>query len=48
MRGADIAKALDVSPGQMNIWLKRLVDEGSVEKLRNPMRYCVRQPGLLG
>ncbi|MGH8191890.1 MAG: DNA-processing protein DprA [Rhodanobacteraceae bacterium] len=48
MQGAEVAKALDVSPAQANIWLKRLVEEGSVEKLRNPVRYIARPRELFG
>ena len=47
MKGADIATALDVSPTQTNAWLKRLVEEGSIEQHRNPVRYIVSSGKLL-
>jgi len=47
MRGADIATALDVSQMQVNTWLKRLVEEGSIEQHRNPVRYIVSSGKLL-
>jgi predicted Rossmann fold nucleotide-binding protein DprA/Smf involved in DNA uptake len=48
MQAPDIAKALDVSPAQANAWLKRLVEEGSIERLRSPVRYVVKSQGLFG
>ena len=36
---ASIAKKLDVVPSQARAWLKRAVQEGKIEKLKNPVRY---------
>lgn len=34
-----IAQDLNVSIGQARVWLRRLEEEGTVQKLRNPVRY---------
>lgn len=39
---ADIAEDLGVSKGQARDWLKRLVEEGTLEKLSGPVRYRSR------
>lgn len=36
---AEVAASLDVSKAQAKVWLKRLVDEGVLEKLSRPVRY---------
>lgn len=36
---AEIAALLDVSKGQTRIWLKKLVEEGHLEKTTKPVRY---------
>ena len=48
MKEAEIARALDVSSAQAKAWLKRLIEEGKLEKLSRPVRYRSRQqPSLL-
>lgn len=37
----DLAKELDVNKTQLNVWLKRAVDEGRIRKLKKPVRYSV-------
>jgi predicted Rossmann fold nucleotide-binding protein DprA/Smf involved in DNA uptake len=39
----EIAAYLDVSKGQVKLWLARLVDEGALEKLKKPVRYCANR-----
>jgi len=39
----EVAEALDVTKGQAQDWLRRLVAEGVVEKRTKPVRYVVRQ-----
>jgi len=46
MKGEEIAKVLEVSTAQANAWLKRLVAEGSVQKIGRPPRYLARQQNL--
>lgn len=35
----ELAEYMDVSKSQLNVWLKRAVSEGKVEKLNRPVRY---------
>ena len=44
----DIAAELAITPSQVNDWLKQLVDEGVVKKIKRPVRYLARQKGLFG
>jgi len=39
----DIARELEVTQGQVQKWLKRLVDEGVLEKLKRPVRYVAHR-----
>ena len=43
---ADFATALGVSSAQAKVWLKRLVEEGAIEKRRKPPGYIVKQSNL--
>ncbi len=43
---AEIASELALTPRQTAIWLKRLVDEGALEKHNKPVRYTTRQSSL--
>ena len=43
---ADVAEALDVQKPQARSWLKRLVDDGRIEKLSRPVRYREATPSL--
>ena len=48
---ADIAKYLDVPVSMINIWLRRLVEDGTMKKLSKPIRYQPvreKQPNLFG
>lgn len=42
MSDRDIADSLDVSVAQVKIWLRRLVEEGVIEKRTDPVRYVAR------
>ena len=44
----EIKAELGITQAQVNEWLKRLVDEGVVEKINRPVRYLARQKGLFG
>ena len=44
----EIKAELGITQYQTNEWLKRLVDEGVVEKINRPVRYLARQKGLFG
>lgn len=46
MKDTDVAKELDVSSAQAKVWLKRLVDEGVVEKQKKPAGYVVKRTSL--
>jgi len=46
MKDVEIAAALDVSNAQAKIWLKRLLDEGVIEKQKKPVGYIVKQNRL--
>lgn len=37
----DLSTKLDVGKGQLNAWLKKAVEDGSVRKHKNPVRYSV-------
>ena len=43
---ADVAVALDVQKPQARSWLKRLVDDGRIERLSRPVRYREATPLL--
>eukprot|EP00456_Euglypha_rotunda_P029170 TRINITY_DN2289_c0_g1_i4.p1 TRINITY_DN2289_c0_g1~~TRINITY_DN2289_c0_g1_i4.p1 ORF type:complete len:314 (-),score=56.51 TRINITY_DN2289_c0_g1_i4:489-1430(-) len=45
-KDADFAEALGVSSAQAKVWLKRLLDEGVIEKRRKPPGYIVTQSNL--
>ena len=45
MKDAEVAAALDVSTAQAKVWLRRLVDEGVIEK-KKPAGYIVKQSNL--
>ena len=45
-KDADFAEALGVSSAQAKAWLKRLLQEGVVEKQRKPPGYIVKQSNL--
>ena len=44
---ADVAEALDVQKPQARSWLKRLVDDGRIERLSRPVRYREATPLLV-
>ena len=44
----EIKAELGITQAQANEWLKRLVDEGAVEKINRPVRYLARRKGLFG
>jgi predicted Rossmann fold nucleotide-binding protein DprA/Smf involved in DNA uptake len=46
MKDVDVAKALNVPGTQAKAWLKRLVDEGVIEKQKKPAGYVVKQSSL--
>lgn len=46
MKEAEIAAALQIAPPQAKAWLQRLVDEGVLEKQKNPAGFVVKQPRL--
>ena len=39
LSAADVAKRLDIAKGQVEIWLKRGVTDGAVEKVDRPVRF---------
>lgn len=43
---AEVADALAIQSGQAKAWLKRLVEEGAIEKRTRPVRYVIRDPAL--
>jgi DNA processing protein len=45
-KDADFAEALGVSSAQAKVWLKRLLEEGVIEKQRKPPGYIVKQSTL--
>lgn len=44
----EIKAELGITQAQANEWLKRLVDEGVLEKRNRPVRYLARRQGLFG
>ena len=46
--GKAIADALGVTKPTADLWLRRLLEERVLEKLRNPVRYVTRRKDLLG
>lgn len=45
-KDADFAQALGVSRAQAKVWLKRLLEEGVIEKQRKPPGYVAKQSNL--
>lgn len=45
-KDAEFAEALGVSSAQAKVWLKRLMEEGVIEKNRKPPGYVVKQSNL--
>ena len=43
---ADVAEAINVQKLQARSWLKRLVDDGRIERLSRPVRYRIATPSL--
>ena len=43
MKRVEVAAALNVSPAQAKAWLRRLVDEGVLEKRNRPDRYIAKE-----
>lgn len=39
----DLAARLDIAKGQLNVWLKRAVDDGLVRKHKNPVRFSIKR-----
>lgn len=39
----DLSEQLDVAKGQLNVWLKKAVDDGVVCKHKNPVRYSAKR-----
>ena len=46
-KDVEVAVALDVSNTQAKAWLKRLVDEGYLEKRKKPVSYIIKKERLL-
>ena len=46
LKDAEVAEVLDVSTAQAKAWLRRLVDEGVLEKQKKPSGYVVKQKRL--
>ncbi len=46
MKEAEVATALDVSSAQAKAWLRRLIDEGVIEKQKKPAAYIVKRYSL--
>jgi predicted Rossmann fold nucleotide-binding protein DprA/Smf involved in DNA uptake len=46
MKDAEVAAALNVSNAQAKAWLRRMVDEGVLEKQKKPAGYIVKQSSL--
>jgi predicted Rossmann fold nucleotide-binding protein DprA/Smf involved in DNA uptake len=46
MKDVEVAAALDVSTAQAKTWLRRLVDEGILEKRNRPDRYIAKESRL--
>jgi predicted Rossmann fold nucleotide-binding protein DprA/Smf involved in DNA uptake len=46
MKDVEVASALDVANAQAKAWLKRLADEGIIEKQKKSARYLVKQSSL--
>jgi len=46
MKDAEVSAGLDVSNAQAKVWLKRLVDEGVLEKQKKPAGYVAKQKRL--
>jgi predicted Rossmann fold nucleotide-binding protein DprA/Smf involved in DNA uptake len=48
MKAADVARRLGVTEAQARKWLKRLVEEGALEKRKKPVRYSIPQSSPSG
>lgn len=46
MNDAAVAQELAIAPAQAKAWLKRLLDEGLIEKQKKPAGYVVKKKGL--
>lgn len=46
MKDTEVANALNVSTAQAKAWLQRLVDDGVLEKKKNPVAYVAKPTGL--
>jgi predicted Rossmann fold nucleotide-binding protein DprA/Smf involved in DNA uptake len=46
MKDVEFATALGVCNAQAKTWLKRLMDQGVIEKQKKPAGYVVKQPGM--
>ena len=46
MSDAEVATALGVSSTQAKVWLRRLVDQGVIEKRKKPACYVIKQPSI--
>ena len=46
MKDVEVAAALDISTTQARIWLRRLVDEGVLEKRKKSNVYVTKQSRL--
>jgi hypothetical protein len=46
MKDVEVANALNVPPAQAKAWLKRLVEDGAIEKQKKPAGYIVKQSSL--
>jgi predicted Rossmann fold nucleotide-binding protein DprA/Smf involved in DNA uptake len=48
MQAAEVAQCLGVTDAQAQTWLERLVEEGVLEKSKQPVHYSIRQTSLPG
>lgn len=46
MSDTEVATVLGVSGAQAKVWLRRLVDQGVIEKRKRPTNYVVKQPSM--
>ena len=47
-KASEVARELGVTQPTANAWIKRLVDEGTIEKRARPIRYVAPQKELFG
>lgn len=45
-KDSDVSAELGVSPAQAKVWLKRMLDEGEIEKRRHPAGYVAKSADL--